>query len=422
MLVKKLTIKNFRNYKEEVVSFCPERNVIIGENAQGKTNLLEAIEYASRGRSYRTHQETELILQGAQETLVEVEFVARNYDQKITIFLRRKGDVGLNQSAPQKTEKLIKVNGVPKGNTRGLKGHLVTVGFKSQDMSLIRGGPSDRRDWLDELSSTLYTGFRTNLNRYEKAVTQRNRLLKMFFEKGRLTGSDIDQLKIWDQQLAAMGATIIKQRIKCLKQALPIAEEYQEKISGSREQLSAHYHFHARTNESQEYDSSEVEENNSFHHTDTSSPEDLDESELAQKLLKLYQQRRTDEIARRQTLTGPHRDDVRFTLNDKDATTFGSQGQQRSLVLALKLSELKLISDFLEEPPVLILDDVMAELDLRRQGFLMESVDRGMQTLITTTHLDGFEKEWLAGATIISVVEGAVEKQEGLVQAMSTPK
>ncbi|MBX9669119.1 MAG: DNA replication/repair protein RecF [Candidatus Obscuribacterales bacterium] len=418
MLVKKLTIKNFRNYNEEVVSFCPERNVIIGENAQGKTNLLEAIEYASRGRSYRTHQEAELILQGASEALVEVEFVARNYDQKITICLRRKGDAALNQ--PQKTEKLIKLNGVPKGNTRGLKGHLVTVGFKSQDMSLIRGGPSDRRDWIDELSSTLSTGFRTLLNRYEKAVTQRNRLLKLFFEKGRLTGSDIDQLKVWDQQLATMGATIIKQRIKSLKQAIPIAEEYQEKISGSREKLSAHYHFHVRTNESQDFGCSDLDDRSGYQQADTISIEELDELELANKLLQLYQQRRADEIARRQTLTGPHRDDVRFALNDKDATAFGSQGQQRSLVIALKLSELKLISDFLEEPPVLMLDDVMAELDLRRQGFLMESVDRGMQTLITTTHLDGFEKEWLAGATLISVVDGAAVRQESLAPAMST--
>lgn len=141
----------------------------------------------------------------------------------------------------------------------------------------------------------------------------------------------------------------------------------------------------------------------------------MEEREIASRLMQLYRTRRSDEITRRQTLSGPHRDDVRFTIDDSDATAFGSQGQQRSLVLALKLSELKLVSDHLGEPPVLLLDDVMAELDLRRQGFLMESVHRGMQTIITTTHLDGFEKEWLSGATLISVVAGKVEKLESLV-------
>ena len=141
----------------------------------------------------------------------------------------------------------------------------------------------------------------------------------------------------------------------------------------------------------------------------------MEEREIALRLMQLYKQRRSDEITRRQTLSGPHRDDVRFSIDESDATSFGSQGQQRSLVLALKLSELKLVSEHLGEPPILILDDVMAELDLRRQGFLMESVHRDMQTLITTTHLDGFERDWLTGATLISVVSGRVDKSESLM-------
>lgn len=415
MLVKKLTITNFRNFRKEAVVFCPERNVIIGENAQGKTNLLEAIEYASCGKSYRTSIESELIHKGQEHALVEVEFHSRDYDQKISIALAKKSD------GSQKTEKQIKVNGVPKGNTRGLKGHLVTVGFKSEDMSLIRGGPKDRRDWLDDLASVLSSGFRTTLSRYEKSVSQRNRLLKNLFEKGRLTGSDIDELKVWDQQLATMGAAIIKQRVKFLDEALPIAQSYQEKISGAREKLTAHYRFYVSASVSTGYENAGEDEMSSCSESggrsESVAHSDLlvmEERDIAVRLMQLYKQRRSDEITRRQTLSGPHRDDVRFNIDDNDATAFGSQGQQRSLVLALKLSELKLVSDHLGEPPILILDDVMAELDLRRQGFLMESVHRGMQTLITTTHLDGFEKEWLSGATLITVVNGRVDKHESL--------
>lgn len=412
MLVKKLTVTNFRNYRQEVLSFCPERNVIIGENAQGKTNLLEAIEFASAGKSYRTSIDSELINRGQDHAIVEVEFFARDYDHKISIVIKKKSDANTAPGAAPKSEKLIKVNGVPKGNTRGLKGHLVTVSFKSQDMSLIRGGPKDRRDWVDDLATILSSGFKTVLSRYEKAVTQRNRLLKNIFENGKLSGTDIDQLKVWDQQLATMGATIIKHRVKCLDLALPIATSYHEKISGQRETLAATYYFHSTGSENQYDEDFEAGASTPVPNTDLLN---MKEREIASRLMQLYKTRRSDEITRRQTLSGPHRDDVRFTIDESDATAFGSQGQQRSLVLALKLSELKLVSDHLGEPPVLLLDDVMAELDLRRQGFLMESVHRGMQTIITTTHLDGFEEEWLSGATLISVVGGKVEKHESLV-------
>jgi len=142
---------------------------------------------------------------------------------------------------------------------------------------------------------------------------------------------------------------------------------------------------------------------------------DAGEQEIAVKLMKLYRIRRGDEISRRQTLSGPHRDDVRFNLNSTDATSFASQGQQRSLVLALKLAELELVSNHLEEPPVLILDDVMAELDLKRQAYLMETINNGMQTILTTTHLESFghfQREWLSGSSLISVRNGEIERQE----------
>ncbi len=407
MIVKKLSLTNFRNYRSESIIFSNERNVIVGENAQGKTNLLEAIEYCATGRSYRTALDGELIRKESDNALVELDFFAGSYDRKISIGLKKR-----LSSKGETTEKAIKVNGVAKANTRGLQGHLAVVGFKSEDMSLIRGGPKDRRDWLDDLACLLKTGFSAVLSRYQKALAQRNRLLKSLFEKGRLSVSDQDQLKAWDQQIAALGATIIKKRIECLLLVLPIAERYQKDISGIGEHLSANYSFYISPSLSEGTMHAELDSIESF---SMNALADAGEQEIAVKLMKLYRIRRGDEISRRQTLSGPHRDDVRFNLNSTDATSFASQGQQRSLVLALKLAELELVSNHLEEPPVLILDDVMAELDLKRQAYLMETINNGMQTILTTTHLESFghfQREWLSGSSLISVRNGEIERQE----------
>ncbi|MBZ0186943.1 MAG: DNA replication/repair protein RecF [Candidatus Obscuribacterales bacterium] len=408
MLVKTLRVKNFRNYQEEEIAFAPGRTIIIGGNAQGKTNLLEAIEYMAFGKSGRTADDKELIKSGSDSTRIEINFIGNSLEQKIEVLVSKKL-VGSPKGPKTMLEKKVKINGVAYSRTSNLRGRLVVVSFKSLDLNLLRGGPKYRRDWLDDLSATLKPAYAKLSSRYTKTVTQRNRLLRQIFENKRNNLSDRDELKVWDQQVASLGASVVRSRLAVLKAIIPLAEARQEHLSGTREKLTLDYFFHSleKEQDSLEREDTSLHALSVFAHEES---EDLiSEKEIEARLLDCLRARKEEEIVRRQTLTGPHRDDIRFKLNGFDATAFASQGQQRSLVLSLKLSELFLVADYLKEPPILLLDDVLAELDLTRQGYLMASVSDSMQTIITTTHVDGFEKEWLDGASFIEVKNGSAK-------------
>ncbi len=414
MQANQITIKNFRNYKSATLDFSPRRNILIGENAQGKTNLLEAIELISLGRSDRAANDRELIALGEPETMIELTYEAKSMQGMSET-------VALIISQGERTSRKVRINGLTQpANARSggrFLSRLVTVSFKAQDLNLLRGGPKFRRDWLDQLAFKLKPGHNDLLGKYEKVVMQRNRLLKNLFEKGRLSVSDQDELKVWDKQLSYYGALVIKSRVDALEKAIPEAESYHASISGLREKLSCDYLFRQKEieDEAPAPESDEAGEGRG----DQALPADkslntgdiyaMETKELALTIMGHLRKRRSEEIARRQTLTGPHRDDVSLVLNGLAATSYASQGQQRSLVLALKLAELKLVSQVLEEPPLLLLDDVLAELDLLRQGMLMQLVSEDMQTLITTTHLEGFRPEWLSGAQIVEVQGGTLK-------------
>jgi len=388
--VSRVTVRNFRNYKSAALDLLDGRNVLIGENAQGKTNLLEAIELIASGRSDRSSSDRELIYRGENQALIEVSYHSAGYSETACLLL----------TAAERTSRKAKINGVIQSGSRRFA-RLTTVSFKVSDLDLLRGGPKHRRDWLDQLVCKLKASHFELTSRYDKIIQQRNRLLKLFFEKqGRLTGSDIDELRVWDKQLAQYGSQIIKQRVHVLAQLLPLAELHQSEISGSRERLSAQYIFKT--------DEMETETDGEATVIGIEQLSEMPERELEQIILSQLKKRRSEEIARKQTVCGPHRDDVSFALNDFAATAYASQGQQRSLVLALKLAELKLVTARLEEPPLLLLDDVLAELDLGRQGMLMQLVNSEMQTLITTTHLDAFRSEWLDGAKVVTVKAGEI--------------
>ncbi len=390
MRVSRVTVRNFRNYKSAALDLHDGRNVLIGENAQGKTNLLEAIELIASGRSDRSNSDRELIYRGENQALIEVSYHSAGYSETACLLL----------TAAERTSRKAKINGVIQSGSRRFA-RLVTVSFKVSDLDLLRGGPKHRRDWLDQLVCKLKSSHFELTSRYEKIIQQRNRLLKSFFEKqGRLTGSDIDELKVWDKQLAQYGSQIIKQRVHVLAQLLPLAEAHQSEISGRRESLGAQYIFKT--------DEMEAEADGEATVIGIEQLSEMAERALEQIILNQLKKRRSEEIARKQTVCGPHRDDVSFALNDFAATAYASQGQQRSLVLALKLAELKLVTARIEEPPLLLLDDVLAELDLGRQGMLMQLVNSEMQTLITTTHLDGFRSEWLDGAKIVTIKAGEI--------------
>lgn len=404
MRVNQVKLANFRNYAGAEMALCAGRNIVIGENAQGKTNFLEAIELLSLGKSSRSNNDVDLIRKGEHQCLVEVAFMARGVEENVAVAL---------SLASGKLEKKAKVNGLTvQGRTSAWRGRLVTVRFASSDLNLLRGGPKFRREWIDTLAAALRPIYADTLSKFQKTVTQRNRLLKTLFERGKVSVSDQDQLKVWDQQVAAYGASILCQRWRNLDEILPLARVYQERISAARENLSIQYDFSSLSQSAKDDDVS----------AETQSREDpllsdrisdlvkVEEKEVAATIMRALKQRRYEEIARKQTLTGPHRDDLTFSLNDQSAEDFGSQGQQRSVVLALKLAELELVSKFLCEPPVLLLDDVLAELDLNRQGALMSCLPGDLQTLITTTHLDGFRPEWLTNANFLSVQDGEIQR------------
>ena len=257
----------------------------------------------------------------------------------------------------------------------------------------------ERRDWLDQVLVKLRPGFAEVVSQYEKIVQQRNKLLRLCFERGQ--APDEEEIKVWDIQLARVGARLVKARAAVLEKLLPQAEANLTRVSGLKERLSAVYLFRVRQRDVEE--DGEADANLRLAELLA-----MKEEDLAKRIYLNLKDRRAEEVVRKQTLTGPHRDDVVFAINDFAAHAFASQGQQRSLVLALKLAELKLVEEALSEPPLLLLDDVLAELDLSRQGMLMELVKDDMQTLITTTHLDGFRPEWLVGAQITRVEAGVL--------------
>jgi DNA replication and repair protein RecF len=386
LIVKHIKVKNFRNYEEAHLELVPGRNILIGENAQGKTNLLEALEIIATGRSSRAAHERELISRGASQASIEVTYEAFGYEET--------ADLVFTQG--ERLSRRARLNGVAQSAGRRPIGRIATVSFKAGDLNLLRGGPAFRRDLLDDLSCKLKPSRHELFERYEKVLQQRNRLLKILAEEGRVSSANQEQLLVWDKQLAHYGALIVTLRVELLVELLPIAQKQQEVISGCRESLGCDYVFKIRNEDENEAGFS------------LESLRLLKAEAIGQLIYENLKGRRGEEIARKQTLTGPHRDDLQFSLNDFAATAYASQGQQRSLVLALKLAELELLACRLEESPVLLLDDVLAELDLLRQGALMGLVDQEMQTLITTTHLDGFPEQWLERALIARISQGKI--------------
>lgn len=408
MKVKCLTLKNYRNYKTARVEFHPGKNIVIGDNAQGKTNLLEAVDVLSTGKSHRASDEKELVLWGSSQAKVEIIFETRSYDETLSIdwSLKEPSSPG----ALGRCQKLIKVNGVTQNSVKGLLGRLITVSFSTSDMKILRGGPKYRRDWLDNIAMRLKPSFHDAIPSYAKSVMQRNKLLKTLFEKGKLSVSDQDELLVWDKQLAKFGTQIIKMRLKILSELLPVAEEHQSTLSRASEKLSIDYAFRAQE---ESFDSGQADDDEPGMQQDTPSKsmeelQAMEEIELARLLLKLMKERRWLELRRRQSLVGPHRDNLIFKLNDASAVAFASQGQQRSIVLALKLAELQMVSAQIDEAPVLLLDDVLSELDEKRAALLLSVVTDKMQTIISTTNLTAIAPNWLDNASVMTVSAGSV--------------
>jgi DNA replication and repair protein RecF len=374
MYLKSLQLRNFRNYTEQYVDFTAPKTIILGENAQGKSNLIEAVEILSALKSHRTSRDRELI-QAHQDAAQ----IVGNLDRETT------GSVELSLTLRANGRRTAALNGLTQRRQMDFLGTLNMVQFSSLDLDLVRGGPEVRRNWLDTLLLQLEPVYASLIQQYTQILRQRNALLKS------IKAAAIDPTKLapttpvalWDAQLAVAGSHIIRRRDRVITRLLPLAQTWHRAISGQSEELQIAY----RPNVSVTIDQ----------------PEAIQSQFLAQ-----IQEKRAIERYQGTTLVGPHRDDLDFMLNGTPARQYASQGQQRTLVLALKLAELQLIEDVIGEPPILLLDDVLAELDLNRQNQLLETIQDHFQTLITTTHLGSFDSSWLNASQILHIQAGSL--------------
>ena len=358
MRIKRLGLKNYRNCKDVSLDFKSMKSLIIGKNAQGKTNILESIYFLSDLKSPRTSTVSDLIKFGENKFEINAQ-VERNDT-----------DIELDFSYDSDKKREIKINKL-KTTAKSFKQVIKTVLFSTKDLSLLRGTPQDRRDWLDRAISQIYPAYDERLSKYDKIRIQKNNLLK---------NEQIDEAlyDIYNEQLVITGANIIFLRKKFLKEIEQIASDKHRVISDT-EEFGLNY---------------------------TCPYEDIDA--ISNYLKQELRERRREEFARRQSCVGPHRDDIEFTINGMDATKFASQGQQRTLVLSLKLSELEIIRGKTGFSPILLLDDVLAELDEMRQNYLLKSIEKDTQTIITSVDTLLFEEEFLKDVIIYRVEGGNI--------------
>lgn len=387
MFLTGLKLKNFRNYSDFKIDFKSNKVLLIGKNAQGKTNILEAIYYLSALGSLRAKADTELILWGKDFCSIKgfvtkgsssnVEKSAVNNDTGFDIEL----DVLINP--PKK--KVFKVNKIKKTKSCEFVSQLCTVSFTVNDLLLLRGMPDDRRSWLDFAISQIYPAYLDRLSKYNKIRLQKNNYLKEL--KGNIS-ADLTLLDVLNSQMVIAGSNIIYLRLKFLSELVKTAKLKHKDISQS-EDLSLQY-------------ASSVVDIFNFEKDDKG--ENLPEiAAIADLYEQKLAQRRNEEIFRGQSLVGSHRDDVLFFINGNDAKKFASQGQQRTIVLSLKLAELELISSKINDTPVLLLDDVLAELDSSRQNYLLNAISPNLQVIITSVDTLHFGKEFLEDVEIHTI-------------------
>ena len=375
MFLKKLKLTNFRNYPDFEQSFNHLKTIIIGQNAQGKSNILEAINILATSQSDRVEKDSDLVLWKHEYALLFADIETK--ESKLDIALQ------INATGRRK----LKINDVPKRAPQAdLLGNFFAVMFSCDDLYLIKGSPSLRRKWLDYILFQLDSKYHKCLHDYQKAVTQKNALLKKAFEV-RMQRKDLkEQLDIWNEQIINLGAEIIFTRLNFIDEIKPISIEFLNNISKHNEKLDLLYESTISKNLKLSTNKTEIME------------------QFKYSLSECFE----EELRRGQATIGPHRDDISFLINSKEAKSFGSQGQQRSVILAIKLAELKVIEKRTGEIPVLLLDDVFAELDESRQDFLLHNLPANIQTFLTTTHISDIQRDFLNNAKIFEVENGKI--------------
>lgn len=369
MFVKTLSVKNYRNYDSLTLDSFGNVNLIIGRNAQGKTNLLEALLVLALTKSHRTSKDKELISFGNNQAIVFAE-VEKKY-----------GTVNLELQLSHMGKK-AKINSLEQRKLSDFVGTLNAVMFAPEDLEIVKGTPGVRRRFLDMEIGQVQPSYLFHLQQYQKILIQRNNLLKQSFGKGP---EILTMLDIWNEQLVEHGVKIIKKRKQFIRKLQKWAQGIHEGITGGGEKLELSYIP-------------------SFGEAD-----EEDEAVLNKQFMIKLSQTKDQEIRRGVTLCGPHRDDLAFYINGNEAQVYGSQGQQRTTALSLKLAEIELIHEEIGEYPILLLDDVLSELDPYRQTQLIETFQSKVQTFITATGIESINASRLQDASIFHVQEGQVQ-------------
>lgn len=399
MFISHLSLANFRNYPRLELDLPPHIVVLQGENAQGKSNLLEAIYLLAAGRSPRAMTDRELINRSALSDELPVCRVAAkaqrggsNLSLELAMMPRATSSRGADLSyLDRQTEikappmqKRIRVNGVVR-RAIDLVGQINAVTFSILDIDVIGGQPALRRRYLDITNSQVDAHYLRQLQRYQRVLWQRNRLLRQIAEQE----ATLDELSFWDHELVESGAYLMLRRDQTVAELSKLAEATHDELSGGQGKLRIVY---CRSIDKDTGDGS--------CHTD----------EIAEAFTQALQSVRHKELAQGISLAGPHRDDLRFLTDEVDIGVYGSRGQQRTVALAIKLAEAKFMLGKTGEYPILLLDDVLSELDSRRRSHLLQSVAEYQQVLMTTTDLDDFEPGFLAQADVFTVSAGCVER------------
>lgn len=361
MIIKSLELADFRNYDTLHIDFSSGTNILYGNNAQGKTNILEAIYLSATTKSHKGSKDKDIVNFYKEESHIRTYLERDGVETRVDMHLRKNKSKG------------IAIDGQKIKKAAELLGLLNVVFFSPEDLSIIKSGPAERRRFVDMELCQLDQFYLYNLNHYNKIVNQRNKLLKDMYFNPSLR----DTLNIWDSQLISFGSKIIERRKLFVEQLNEIICEIHNKLSGGRENIVIHYEPDVTIED--------YEKNLAFHQ---------------ERDMKL-----------KQTTTGPHRDDFSFMADDIDIRKFGSQGQQRTAALSLKLSEIELVKKMTKDNPVLLLDDVLSELDSSRQNYLLSTIG-GIQTIITCTGLDEFVNNRFEIDKIFHIENGSIIDKE----------
>lgn len=360
MIIRSLKLKNYRNYDLLDMTFDPKTNILYGDNAQGKTNILEALYLTGTTKSHRGTKDRDMIQFGHDESHLETIVEKKGATFQIDMHLKKNSPKG------------IAIDKIPIRRASELFGIVQFVFFSPEDLNIIKDGPAGRRRFIDLELSQFDKIYLSNLSNYNRIINQRNSLLKDLYGQEHL----LETLDIWDMQLAAYGTKILERRREFVEQVNEIISDIHFKLTGGRERIRLIYE--------------ESRGNLTF-----------------EQALRKYRER---DIRMKSTTVGPHRDDLCFMSNDEiDIRKFGSQGQQRTAALSLKLSEIELVKRIINDTPILLLDDVLSELDKHRQNYLLESI-HDIQTVITCTGLDEFVNNRFSINRIFHIKNGNAAK------------